>query len=147
MTERFLDTMKVSEALGTLISGRWGALYAMVQSPPKLVENPLDSKKELERALMTSTEALLSLLMKETLEPIVSFVAKASALATATQPQAQLAAQAFAEPQKVVQYFLDCKKLSDDKLPPLLDVVRLYLAGQPSVDQYLASCRVCCAET
>ncbi len=99
----------------TLASGRLTALYALMQAPPKLVENPLDSKKDLDRALMTAAEALLSLLIKQCAEPAVSFVAKASALASssgtrsaaaagAPAPAQALRAQSFDEPAKVAYH-------------------------------------------
>ncbi len=47
-----------------------------MQSTPKVLDNAVDSKKELDRALLGATEALITLVIKASMDGMVSFVTK-----------------------------------------------------------------------
>ncbi len=89
-----------------------------MQSPPRILDSPLDSKKDLDRALLNATETLISLVIKNSMDALVSFVTKVrcslslvdsiqaltaspqvSAMKSSSSQQAtQLRSQPFAEP-------------------------------------------------
>ena len=59
-------------------------LQLLGKGAPRLLESQLDSKKELERALKATCEALIMHFTKLTVEPMLSFITKVTAVRVAT---------------------------------------------------------------
>lgn len=76
--EKTLDFSHMTGAISHLLTGRTplAALYSVVQAAPRVLDNAVDSKKELDRALLGATETLISLVIKASMEGMVSFATK-----------------------------------------------------------------------
>jgi len=104
---------------------------------PRVVEQELDSKKELEKLLKATCEAYIMAITKMAVEPMLSFIAKVTAVRVAgAGTAARLREQAFATPQKLAEMVASVNDALANKLPGTAAHMRLYLP-EPSTRSIL----------
>ena len=99
---------------------------------PRVLESQLDSKKDIERQLKLVCEEFIMAVTKLTVEPMLSFITKVTAVrvaagggrADATKP---LREQAFAVPAKLASLVDGVNAALDDALPTSVHKMKLYL--------------------
>lgn len=99
------------------------------QGAPRVVQNQMDSKKELETVLKQSCEAFIMTVTKLMIEPVLSFLAKSTAArALAAGAAAKpLKEHAFAAPPRVAEMLTGVKKAMFEEFPLVVKKTREFL--------------------
>ncbi|EFJ16218.1 hypothetical protein SELMODRAFT_116626 [Selaginella moellendorffii] len=94
---------------------------------PRVLENQVDAKKELEKGLKLTCEQFIMSVTKLTVEPMLSFVTKVTAVRVSVSANRALKDQAFATPEKVAEVIskVDCSL--KEELPNVISKMNLYL--------------------
>ncbi|CAA6658710.1 unnamed protein product [Spirodela intermedia] len=110
---------------------------------PRVLESQIDAKKELEKILKTTCEEFIMSVTKLVVEPLLSFVAKASAVKVAlstSSPEGKsdsilakpLKSQAFATPDKVAELIQKVGAAIEEDLRRAIEKLKLYLVNPPT---------------
>ncbi|OAE26098.1 hypothetical protein AXG93_4022s1100 [Marchantia polymorpha subsp. ruderalis] len=105
---------------------------------PRVLENQVDAKKELEKNLKLTCEQFIMSVTKLAVEPMLSFITKVTALkasmtasarirATDSEEPKALKEQAFATPEKVAEMISKVNETLKDVLPGVVIKMKLYL--------------------
>jgi len=131
-----LDFSQMTLAIRQLLAGRSSVaalLNAVVQSPPKILNNQKDHKKDLDEALVKATETLVSIIVKIQMDNIISFNTKASVHKTATRQQL------FGDIDQVKVLLEDNLKHLHENLSTILNTINLYLSNQHKIEEKIFS--------
>eukprot|EP01026_Neomeris_dumetosa_P073437 TRINITY_DN7553_c0_g1_i7.p1 TRINITY_DN7553_c0_g1~~TRINITY_DN7553_c0_g1_i7.p1 ORF type:complete len:357 (-),score=56.46 TRINITY_DN7553_c0_g1_i7:300-1370(-) len=104
---------------------------------PRVLENQVDSKKELDRVLKSSCEALIMTLTKLTVDPMLSFITKktaVAALAASATQRPSLKQHAFADPERVREMVDNVNEALLNKLPLAVAKMKLYLTSSSAIN-------------
>eukprot|EP00899_Mesostigma_viride_P023426 jgi/Mesvir1/4268/Mv22228-RA.2 len=106
-------------------------LALLAQGGPRVMENMVDSKKELEKHLKLTCEAYIMSVTKLVVEPMLSFITKVTAVrvasSSATGKPRSLREQAFASPAKLTEMVDKVRDALKGALPEVLSKMKLYL--------------------
>lgn len=93
---------------------------------PRVLESQVDSKKELERALKAACEAYIMAVTKITVDVMLSFITKVTAVKVASSSR-PLRDQAFATPARLAEVSDKVREAMSDALPAAVAKMRVYL--------------------
>ncbi|RLN05169.1 conserved oligomeric Golgi complex subunit 3 [Panicum miliaceum] len=105
---------------------------------PRILENQIDARKELEKSLKATCEEFIMSITKLVVDPMLSFVTKVTAVKVALSSGSQgqkldsvlakpLKTQAFASPDKVAELVQKVAAAIQQDLPKVMTKMRLYL--------------------
>ncbi|KAH7331555.1 hypothetical protein KP509_20G040200 [Ceratopteris richardii] len=105
---------------------------------PRVTENQLDAKKELEKTLKSVCEQFIMSITKLAVEPMLSFITKVTAVkvsmaanirsgVTGDDTRKSLKSQAFATPEKVAEMVSKVNDSIKEDLPSVANKMKLYL--------------------
>ncbi|KAK9909756.1 hypothetical protein WJX75_006999 [Coccomyxa subellipsoidea] len=138
VTEKDLDFTHMRDHLRRILAGQ-ASLFAlssenamvqfMSRGAPRLMENLIDSKKELEKLLKATCEVFIMAVTKLTVEPMLSFITKVTAVrvASSLNPGRRLREQAFAAPERLEEMAVRVREALQKALPEVVAKMRLYL--------------------
>ncbi|KAK9845860.1 hypothetical protein WJX81_004499 [Elliptochloris bilobata] len=143
VVEKELDFSHMRDHLRRILSGQsslftLSADNAVVQllnrGGPRVLESQVDSKKELEKLLKATCEAFIMAVTKLTVEPMLSFITKVTAVRVAASAQSTggtraLREQAFAAPERLAEMAAKVREALAGPLPAAVARMRLYLAN------------------
>ncbi len=91
----------------------------------------IDSKKELEKLLKATCEVFIMGVTKLTVEPMLSFITKVTAVRVASSLAAgrRLREQAFAAPERLEEMAARVRRALETELPAVVAKMRLYLVN------------------
>ncbi|OAY70308.1 Conserved oligomeric Golgi complex subunit 3 [Ananas comosus] len=147
VTHKELDFSHLLEHLRRILRGQaslfdWSRSTSLARTlSPRILENQIDAKKELEKSLKATCEEFIMSITKLVVDPMLSFVTKVTAvkvaLSSASQGQKSdsvlarpLKNQAFASPDKVtelVKRYAWVGTAIQQELPKVLAKMKLYL--------------------
>ncbi|KAL3152568.1 hypothetical protein ABBQ32_001593 [Trebouxia sp. C0010 RCD-2024] len=147
VTEYDLDFSHMRDHLRRIMAGKaslftFSASNAMVQlvsrGGPRILQNQVDSKKELEKQVKASCEAFIMAVTKLTVEPMLSFITKVTAVkvATSNSSSKRLREQAFASPERLVEMVHKVQTAMQTLLPKAISKMKMYL-NNPSTHSVL----------
>jgi hypothetical protein len=115
------------------------ALYQLAsEGRPRVVENKIDSKQELEKQLKAACEAYIMTITKQIVEPMLSFITKVTAFRVSTASQGKsLKAAAFASEDKLKVIASQVRAALDENLPKAVYTMKLYLNSDKTRDVLL----------
>ena len=134
-TKRRLDFASTRGAFSRFVADRhnlfrWSAenaLFTLARDGiPRVNEDRIDSKKELEEVLKVACGRFVSHTTGTLAEPIITFNSKARAFSTSAS---QLGAQPFAQPERIGETLDKAAALITDGLPKLTQSMALYLGN------------------
>ncbi|KAK3272222.1 hypothetical protein CYMTET_19466 [Cymbomonas tetramitiformis] len=110
----------------------------VTQGGPVVRESQVDSKKDLEKALKVTCEEFIMTCTKLTVEPMLSFITKVTAVKVAAlqggsgaaggeSDSRRLRDHAFAAPEKLAEIVQSVNEALDTKLPTAVGKMKLYL--------------------
>eukprot|EP00897_Mesotaenium_endlicherianum_P000101 jgi/Mesen1/10091/ME000074S09433 len=115
----------------------FGNSSSIARLSPRVTENRLDAKKELEKTLKATCEQFIMSITKLTVEPMLSFITKVTAIRKALAnikgpdggdaPARSLRDQAFAAPEKVKEIVAKVDEALKNILPEVAYKMKLYL--------------------
>ncbi|KAK9817306.1 hypothetical protein WJX72_012420 [[Myrmecia] bisecta] len=143
ITEKDLDFTHMRAHLRRIMAGQVSLFTlssenAMVQvfsKGPRVLENQVDSKKELEKQLKVTCESFIMGVTKLTVEPMLSFITKVTAVKVAYAGK-PLREQAFAAPPRLAEMVQKVKQALQTALPAAVNKMKLYL-NNPSTHAIL----------
>ncbi|EIE20882.1 Sec34-domain-containing protein [Coccomyxa subellipsoidea C-169] len=124
VTEKDLDFTHMRDHLRRILAG-----MLSLPGAPRLMENLIDSKKELEKLLKATCEVFIMAVTKLTVEPMLSFITKVTAVrvASSLNPGRRLREQAFAAPERLEEMAVRVREALQKELPAVVAKMRLYL--------------------
>ncbi|KAL6010558.1 Golgi transport complex subunit 3 [Asimina triloba] len=138
-----LFTIVKTEHLRRILRGQaslfdWSRSTSLARTlSPRVLENQIDAKKELEKSLKATCEEFIMAVTKLVVEPMLSFVTKVTAVKVALSSGGQekldsvlakpLRNQAFASPDKIAELFEKVKSAIEQDLPGVMKKMKLYL--------------------
>ncbi|XP_078429535.1 sec34-like family protein [Wolffia australiana] len=146
VTHKELDFSHLLEHLRRILRGQasvfnWPSSVSLARSlSPRVLESQIDAKKDLEKILKTTCEEFIMFVTKLVVEPLLSFVAKASAVKVALSASGSdkkadpilakpLRTQAFAAPEKVAELPQKVGAAVDGDLCQAVEKLKLYLVN------------------
>lgn len=147
VTEYDLDFSHMRDHLRRIMAGKaslftFSSSNAMVQlvsrGGPRILQNQVDSKKELEKQVKASCEAFIMAVTKLTVEPMLSFITKVTAVKVATSHSSskRLREQAFASPERLAEMVQKVQTAMQTLLPKAISKMKMYL-NNPSTHSVL----------
>ncbi|DBB10820.1 hypothetical protein WJX82_004700 [Trebouxia sp. C0006] len=146
VTEYDLDFSHMRDHLRRIMAGKaslftFSSNNAMVQlvsrGGPRILQNQVDSKKELEKQVKASCEAFIMAVTKLTVEPMLSFITKVTAVKVAMLSSSKrLREQAFASPERLAEMVQKVQTAMQTSLPNAVSKMKLYL-NNPSTHSIL----------
>ncbi|XP_068659617.1 conserved oligomeric Golgi complex subunit 3 isoform X1 [Aristolochia californica] len=146
VTHKELDFSHLLEHLRRILRGQalfdWSRPTSLARNlSPRVLENQIDAKKELEKSLKVTCEEFIMSVTKLVVDPMLSFVTKVSAvrgrLSTGSQdqkvvsiPTKPLRDHAFATPEKVAELVQKVTATIQQELPNVMAKMKLYLQNQ-----------------
>ncbi|XP_072071429.1 conserved oligomeric Golgi complex subunit 3 isoform X1 [Arachis hypogaea] len=144
VTQKELDFSHVLEHLQRLLRGQasifeWSRSTSLARTlSPRVLENQIDTKKELEKSLKATCEEFIMSVTKLVVDPLLSFVTKVTAVKVALSSGGQnpkldsvmtkpLKDQAFATPDKVAELAQKVRTAIHEQLPGVIEKMKLYL--------------------
>ncbi|BDA42423.1 Conserved oligomeric Golgi complex subunit 3 [Coccomyxa sp. Obi] len=129
VTEKDLDFTHMRQASLFALSAENAMVQLMSRGAPRLMENMIDSKKELEKLLKATCEVFIMAVTKLTVEPMLSFITKVTAVrvASSLNPGRRLREQAFAAPERLEEMAVRVRDALQQALPEVVAKMRLYL--------------------
>ncbi|KAG9459772.1 hypothetical protein H6P81_004280 [Aristolochia fimbriata] len=143
VTHKELDFSHLLEHLRRILRGQalfdWSRPTSLARNlSPRVLENQIDAKKELEKSLKVTCEEFIMSVTKLVVDPLLSFVTKVSAVkgkfSTGGQDQKMdsvlskpLRDQAFATPEKVAELVQKVTATMQQELPNVMAKMKLYL--------------------
>ncbi|ESQ27844.1 hypothetical protein EUTSA_v10018146mg [Eutrema salsugineum] len=144
VTHKELDFSHLLEHLRRILRGQaslfdWTRSTSLARTlSPRVLESQIDAKKELEKCLKTTCEEFIMSVTKLVVDPMLSFVTKATAIKVALSSGTQnqkvdsvmakpLKEQAFATPDKVAELVQKVYAAIQQELLPILAKMKLYL--------------------
>jgi len=149
--EKDLDFSHMRSHLRRILAGKaslfsLSANNAVVQlvsrGGPRILENQVDSKKELEKLLKVTCEAFIMSVTKASVEPLLSFITKVTAVRARSKHVTQnkvsgpqppktkpLREQAFAAPERLVEMVAKVRGALASDLPQAIKRMQLYLSN------------------
>ncbi|XRB05978.1 conserved oligomeric Golgi complex subunit 3 [Pycnococcus provasolii] len=118
------------------LSSMNAVMQLVTRSAPRVLESSVDSKKELEVQLKNACEAFIMSVTKLTVEPLLSFITKvtavrvAAAAAAGGQEKRGIREQAFAAPERLAEMANKVNEALEVQLPTAVQKMKLYL-GNP----------------
>eukprot|EP00850_Spirogloea_muscicola_P001883 SM000007S20843 [mRNA] locus=s7:535084:547309:+ [translate_table: standard] len=132
MLDHLRRILRGQASLFTLTSGA-----ALVRLSPRVVENNLDAKREVEKTLKTTCENLIMAVTKEAVDPWLTFLTKVTAVTAALSSAnakagsagsgKSLRDQAFAAPEKLAELVAKVNETLQSSLPEVVAKMSLYL--------------------
>ncbi|KAL8160894.1 hypothetical protein V2J09_012383 [Rumex salicifolius] len=153
VTHKELDFSHLLEHLRRILRGQvslfdWSRSTSLARTlSPRVLESQIDAKKDLEKSLKSTCEEFIMAVTKHIVDPLLSFVAKVTAVKAAASPGIQsqnldplrtkpLKEQAFATPEKVAELFEKVRTAMQQELPKVIEKMNLYLQN-PSTQSVL----------
>lgn len=146
VTEYDLDFSHMRDHLRRIMAGKaslftFSSNNAMVQlvsrGGPRILQSQVDSKKELEKQVKASCEAFIMAVTKLTVEPMLSFITKVTAVKVAMLSSSKrLREQAFASPERLAEMVQKVQTAMQTSLPKAVSKMKLYL-NNPSTHSIL----------
>eukprot|EP00884_Botryococcus_braunii_P022752 jgi/Botrbrau1/9160/Bobra.160_3s0032.1 len=104
-------------------------LQLVSRGAPRVLESQVDSKKELEKLLKSTCEAFIMSVTKLTVEPMLSFITKVTAVKVASSLSSgkPLREQAFAAPPRLEEMVARVRTALEEALPGAVAKMKLYL--------------------
>ncbi|KAI5415358.1 conserved oligomeric Golgi complex subunit 3 [Lathyrus oleraceus] len=144
VTQKELDFSHLLDHLRRLLRGQaslfdWSRSTSLARTlSPRVLENQIDTKKELEKSLKVTCEEFIMSVTKLVVDPLLSFVTKVTAVKVALSTGGQnqklesamakpLKDQAFATPDKVAELGQKVQTAIQEQLPVVIAKMRLYL--------------------
>lgn len=143
VTHKELDFSHLLDHLRRLLRGQaslfdWSRSSSLARTfSPRVLESQVDAKKELEKILKTTCEEFIMSVTKLIVDPLLSFVAKVTAVKVAvssgtnqkleTVMAKPLKEQAFATPEKVSELVQKVSSMIQQELPSVIKKMKLYL--------------------
>lgn len=144
VTHKELDFSHLLEHLRRILRGQaslfdWSRSTSLARTlSPRVLESQIDAKKELEKSLKATCEEFIMAVTKLVVDPMLSFVAKVTAVKVALSSGNQnqkvdslmakpLKDQAFATPDKVAELVQKVNAAIQQELPPVMAKMKLYL--------------------
>ncbi|CAL9095340.1 unnamed protein product [Musa textilis] len=144
VTHKELDFSHLLEHLRRILRGQsslfdWSMSASLARTlSPRVLESQIDAKKELEKSLKTTCEEFIMATTKLVVDPMLSFVAKVTAVKVALSSGNQgqkldsvlakpLKSQAFAAPDKVAELVQWVATALQQDLPKVMMKMKLYL--------------------
>ncbi|GAQ88312.1 oligomeric Golgi complex component 3 [Klebsormidium nitens] len=107
-----------------------GLVRVLSSGAPRVVENQIDAKKELEKDLKLTCEQFIMAVTKLMIEPLLSFITKVTAVKTVSASGGDpvpLRTQAFAQAAKVHEIMDKMDEAIRAELPPVVAKMKVYL--------------------
>ncbi|XP_058108696.1 conserved oligomeric Golgi complex subunit 3 [Magnolia sinica] len=144
VTHKELDFSHLLEHLRRILRGQaslfdWSRSTSLARTlSPRVLENQIDAKKDLEKSLKATCEEFIMAVTKLVVEPMLSFVTKVTAVKVALSSGSQdqkldsvlakpLRNQAFASPDKVAELVQKVRTAIQQELPGVMAKMKLYL--------------------
>ncbi|KAK3121853.1 hypothetical protein QOZ80_8BG0661830 [Eleusine coracana subsp. coracana] len=144
VTHKELDFSHLLDHLRRILRGQvslfdWSRSSSLARTfSPRVLENQIDARKELEKSLKATCEEFIMSITKLVVDPMLSFVTKVTAVKVALSSGSQgqkldsvlarpLKTQAFASPDKVVELVQKVATAIQQDLPKVMTKMRLYL--------------------
>ena len=129
--EKTLDFSNIQDHMRRIFTGEASIFSFSSQTAlPRIRERNRDSRKDLEKELKASCEGLIMAITKQTVEPMLSFITKVTAVKVAASAGATsrpIREQAFATEERLKDVIMRVNKALDEALPSLVAKMRLYL--------------------
>jgi hypothetical protein len=137
VTHKELDFTHLLDHLRRVLRGQsslWSSQSLARTFSPRVMDYQIDAKKELEKNLKLTCEQFIMLVTKITIEPLLSFMTKVTAVKVATRsrpvdtdvPKA-LKEQAFATPEKLAEMVANVEEVVKKQVPEIVSKMGLYL--------------------
>ncbi len=142
VVERGLDFSHVKDYLRRTLSGQLplfsfssnnAVLQLVSRGGPRLSENQLDAKKDLERQLKANCEAFIMAVTKMTVDPALTFLTKVTAIQVALgdgPDQKPLREHAFAAPERIIEVAAAVNASLQGPLPEAAATLKAYLPAE-----------------
>eukprot|EP00210_Caulerpa_lentillifera_P003273 g3124.t1 len=146
MTEKDLDFTHMRDHMRRVLSGEVSVfqlptnnvVQLVTWTAPRITDSQVDSKKQLEKQLKLSSEALITMVTKSIVEPILAFLTKVSALrdsnvaqsGTVGEGRRSLFEHAFASVERLSEIVELVNENLESTLPNLVSKIKLYLPQQ-----------------
>ncbi|GAB4853696.1 Golgi transport complex subunit 3 [Ancistrocladus abbreviatus] len=144
VTHKELDFSHLLEHLRRILRGQtslfdWTRSTSLARTlSPRVLESQIDAKKELEKSLKATCEEFIMSVTKLIVDPLLSFVAKVTAVKVAISSGVQnkklesvmvkpLKEHAFASPEKVAELVQKVSAALQQELPRVIEKMKLYL--------------------
>ncbi|XP_062191897.1 conserved oligomeric Golgi complex subunit 3-like isoform X2 [Phragmites australis] len=144
VTHKELDFSHLLDHLRRILRGQvslfdWSRSTSLARTfSPRILENQIDARKELEKSLKATCEEFIMSITKLVVDPMLSFVTKVTAVKVALSSGSQgqkldsvlakpLKTQAFASPDKVGELVQKVATAIQQDLPKVMTKMRLYL--------------------
>ncbi|XP_073033506.1 conserved oligomeric Golgi complex subunit 3-like [Primulina eburnea] len=144
VTHKELDFSHLLEHLRRILRGQaslfdWSRSTSLARTlSPRVLENQIDAKKDLEKSLKATCEEFIMSVTKLVVDPMLSFVTKVTAVKVALSSGSQnqkvesainrpLKDQAFATPEKVAELVQKVSSAIQQELPGVMSKMKLYL--------------------
>ncbi|XP_077236497.1 sec34-like family protein isoform X2 [Tasmannia lanceolata] len=144
VTHKELDFSHLLDHLRRILRGQsslfdWSRSTSLARTlSPRVLENQIDAKKELEKSLKATCEEFIMSVTKLVVDPMLSFVTKVTAVKLALSSGGQdqkadsvlarpLRNQAFAAPDKVAELIQKVDAAIQQELPKVMGKMKLYL--------------------
>ncbi|GAU16792.1 hypothetical protein TSUD_200350 [Trifolium subterraneum] len=144
VTQKELDFSHLLDHLRRLLRGQaslfdWTRSTSLARTlSPRVLENQIDTKKELEKSLKVTCEEFIMSVTKLVVDPLLSFVTKVTAVKVALSSGGHnqklesamakpLKDQAFATPDKVAELVQKVQTAIQEQLPVVIAKMKLYL--------------------
>ncbi|KAG2579160.1 hypothetical protein PVAP13_6NG239803 [Panicum virgatum] len=144
VTHKELDFSHLLDYLRRILRGQvslfdWSRSTSLARTfSPRVLENQIDARKELEKSLKATCEEFIMSITKLVVDPMLSFVTKVTAVKVALSSGSQgqkldsvlakpLKTQAFASPDKVAELVQKVATAIQQDLPKVMTKMRLYL--------------------
>ncbi|WVZ65610.1 hypothetical protein U9M48_014942 [Paspalum notatum var. saurae] len=144
VTHKELDFSHLLDHLRRILRGQvslfdWSRSTSLARTfSPRVLENQIDARKELEKSLKATCEEFIMSITKLVVDPMLSFVTKVTAVKVALSSGSQgqkldsvlakpLKDQAFASPDKVAELVQKVSTAIQQDLPNVMAKMRLYL--------------------
>uniref|UniRef100_A0A0E0ICR1 Conserved oligomeric Golgi complex subunit 3 n=1 Tax=Oryza nivara TaxID=4536 RepID=A0A0E0ICR1_ORYNI len=144
VTHKELDFSHLLDHLRRILRGQvslfdWSRSTSLARTfSPRVLENQIDARKELEKSLKSTCEEFIMSITKLVVDPMLSFVTKVTAVKVALSSGSQgqkldsvlakpLKTQAFASPDKVAELVQKVGTAIQQDLPKVMTMMRLYL--------------------
>ncbi|KAG8087478.1 hypothetical protein GUJ93_ZPchr0010g8048 [Zizania palustris] len=144
VTHKELDFSHLLDHLRRILRGQvslfdWSRSTSLARTfSPRVLENQIDARKELEKGLKSTCEEFIMSITKLVVDPMLSFVTKVTAVKVALSSGSQgqkldsvlakpLKTQAFASPDKVAELVQKVWTAIQQDLPKVMTSMRLYL--------------------
>jgi hypothetical protein len=142
VVERGLDFSHIKDYLRRTLSGQLplfsfssnnAVLQLVSRGTPRLSENQMDAKKDLERQLKANCEAFIMAVTKMTVDPALTFLTKVTAIKVALgdgPDQKPLREHAFAAPERIIEVAAAVNASLQGPLPEAAAALKAYLPAE-----------------